>query len=140
MTATVSYEVHVMRGGRWATAGVYQDKDDALRDARGALRRRYIGIRVVEELYDPERDRYATRTIYRDQPNTGAGTAPGREEGSVPPMTAARASVDTAELAERLGRNLAAIDQPFRMAAMVLIGLSSAMLAGIFGLFWFGLV
>jgi hypothetical protein len=38
MTATVSYEIHVMRGARWVTSGIYQDKNDALREARGPMR------------------------------------------------------------------------------------------------------
>ena len=66
MTATVSYEVHVMRGGRWVTSGVYQDKNEALRDARGPMRKRYLGIRVVEEIFDPERERFVTACSARD--------------------------------------------------------------------------
>jgi hypothetical protein len=55
-----------MRGGRWVTSGIYQDKSDALRDARGTMRKRYVAVRVVEEIFDPARDRFVTRTIYRD--------------------------------------------------------------------------
>lgn len=129
MTATVSYEIHVMRGGRWVTCGVYQDKADAMRDARGQIRKRHLGIRVIEEIFDPERERFVTRTIYRDLSRVEAASAT-----DVPRPGPAGASAMAYE--EVLGSGL----EPLRTAGVALIGLSMVLLVGIGGLFWFGLV
>ncbi len=129
MTATVSYEVHVMRGGRWVTSGVYQDKNEALRDARGPMRKRYLGIRVVEEIFDPERDRFMTRTLYRDQSRTEQAVS--SREVVVPRGGAAAVAVHD---------NFEAIGEPFKMAALAVISVSSMLLFAIGGLFWLGLV
>lgn len=127
MSATVSYEIHVMRGGRWVNTGIYQDKDDALRDARGGMRKRYLGIRVIEEIFDPERERFVTRTIYRDQSNPqGPGSS--------------RPAPEMRPFAMAVNRNSARAGHPFRVAAFSLVALSSVMLAGIAGMLWLGLV
>jgi len=129
MTATVSYEVHVMRGGRWVTSGVYQDKNEALRDARGPMRKRYLGIRVVEEIFDPERERFVTRTLYRDQSRAEQAVA---RETVVPSGGGA--------VAVAMQGNIEAIGEPFKMAALAVISVSSMLLFAIGGLFWLGLV
>lgn len=130
MTATVSYEVHVMRGGRWVTSGVYQDKGDALRDARGPMRKRCLGIRVIEEIFDPERDRFVTRTLYRDQSRVEQDGPQAEANGGAPRRPAAVSAQ----------ANLAAIGEPFKVAAFTLITVSSVILFAIGGLFWLGLV
>lgn len=129
MTATVSYEIHVMRGGRWVTSGVYQDKSDALRDARGPMRKHYLGIRVIEEIFDPERERFVTRTVYRDMSKVDP-CAPQENPGAVPNGGAAAAIEDA------LGSGA----EPLKTAGIALVGLSMVLLVGIGGMFWFGLV
>ena len=91
------------------------------------MRRRTVGIRVVEEIFDPERDRYVTRTIYRDQAlaDTGGG---------------ARQAMPPGAVAVAVGRNVEIVDEPLKAVACMLIALSSVALAGIAALFWFGLV
>ncbi len=131
MTATVSYEVHVMRSGRWTTAGIYQDKSEALRDARGSMRKRYLGIRVIEEIFDPERDRFVTRTIYRDNLRT---SSPGDQDaGQAKGMTV---NAD-GTLAMDEGDETAS---GFPYMVMALLGVPTLLLAGIGSLFWLGLV
>ena len=131
MTATVSYEVHVMRGGRWTTAGIYQDKSEALRDARGSMRKRYLGIRVIEEIFDPERDRFVTRTIYRD--NSRTSPTGGADAGEGKGLTV---NADgTLAMGESDGQT-----SGFPYMAMALLGVPALLLAGIGSLFWLGLV
>ena len=127
MTATVSYEIHVMRGGRWVTSGIYQDKSDAMRDARGSMRKRHLGIRVIEEIFDPDRDRFVTRTIYRDNsraPESQAQDATRRPAGGAVTMEA---------LEEPSGINMNAL-------TISLLAVPAALLSAIAVMFWLGLV
>lgn len=126
MTATVSYEIHVMRGGRWVATGIYQDKSDALRDARGPMRKRYLGIRVIEEIFDPERDRFVTRTIYRDNSRTASSS--GKEKDMA-------VNADGTMMFDEAG-NAGGIS----ITTFALLGVPTILLAGIGSLFWLGLV
>jgi len=128
MTSTVSYEIHVMRGGRWVTTGIYQDKSEALRDARGPMRKRHLAIRVVEEVLDPERERFISRTVYRDVGRAEAATA--RQNADAAPSGGA-ITVDAA---------MSSGGEPLKAMGLTVIGLSAALLLTIAGLFWFGLV
>lgn len=128
MTATVSYEIHVMRGARWVTSGIYQDKNDALRDARGPMRKRYLSIRVIEEIFDPERDRFVTRTIYRD--SAQAATCGPQNKSANRPAGGAIA-MDGA-----MPRD----GEPMTAAAMTLLSVSGFILVAIAALFWLGAV
>ena len=127
MTATVSYEIHVMRGGRWVTSGIYQDKSDAMRDARGSMRKRYLGVRVIEEIFDPDRDRFVTRTIYRDNsriPESQAQDATRRPAGG--------------------GVTMDYLEDPSGVAmsslTLSLIAVPAILLTAIAAVFWLGLV
>jgi hypothetical protein len=128
MTATVSYEIHVMRGGRWVTSGIYQDKSDALRDARGSMRKRYVGIRVVEEIFDPERDRFVTRTIYRDNSRPPETASRGRDS-----LPAAGGAITMNDLDDDGGTS-------FGSLTLALLAVPAILLSGIAAMFWFGLV
>jgi hypothetical protein len=128
MSATVSYEVHVMRGARWVTSGIYQDKNDALREARGPMRKRYLSVRVIEEIFDPERDRFVTRTIYRDT-TQAAACGPKNRPASSP--VGGAITMDGAM--ERGG-------EPMTAAAMTLLSVAAFLLVAISGLFWLGAV
>jgi hypothetical protein len=128
MTATVSYEIHVMRGARWVTSGIYQDKNDALREARGPMRKRYLSIRVIEEIFDPERDRFVTRTIYRE---SAQAAACGPQNRRANPPAGSAVAMDGA---------MARDGEPMTAAAMTLLSVSGFLLAAIAGLFWLGAV
>lgn len=125
MTAKVSYEIHVMRGGRWVTSGIYQDKSDALRDARGPVRKRHLGVRVIEEIFDPDRDRFVTRTIYRDNSRGQAGA-------NEAPAVNAGGAVTFEDMEEE--------QSSFSTITFALLGVPVILLAGIGTLFWLGLV
>jgi hypothetical protein len=125
MTATVSYEIHVMRGGRWVTSGIYQDKSEALRDARGPVRKRHIGVRVIEEIFDPDRDRFVTRTIYRDNSRVQAS-------GNDAPAADAGGAVTFEDMEEE--------QSGFPTLVFALLGVPTILLAGIGTLFWLGVV
>lgn len=124
MAAQVSYEIHIMRGGRWMTIGIYRDKSEALREARGPLRGRHDGLRVIEEIFDPDRDRFVTRTILRDDGrdirdlDIGTGTA--------------SFGADTAVLPETR-------DALVRVSGVGLIGVPAITTAGLAGMYWMGL-
>lgn len=127
MTATVSYEIHVMRGGRWVTSGIYQDKSDAMRDARGSMRKRYLGVRVIEEIFDPDRDRFVTRTIYRDNsriPESQAQDATRRPAGGAVTMN---------YLEDPSGVAMSSL-------TISLIAVPAILLTAIAAVFWLGLV
>ena len=127
MTATVSYEIHVMRGGRWVTSGIYQDKSDAMRDARGSMRKRYLGVRVIEEIFDPDRDRFVTRTIYRDNsriPESQAQDATRRPAGGAVTMD---------YLEDPSGVAMSSL-------TLSLIAVPAILLTAIAAVFWLGLV
>ncbi len=128
MTSTVSYEIHVMRGGRWVTSGIYQDKGEALRDARGPMRKRHLAIRVVEEVLDPERERFISRTVYRD---TSRAEACAAQQTSDATPSGGAITVDAAMSSE---------SEPLKAMGLALIGVSSILLLAIGSLFWFGLV
>jgi Arc/MetJ-type ribon-helix-helix transcriptional regulator len=128
MTSTVSYEIHVMRGGRWVTTGIYQDKSEALRDARGPMRKRHLAIRVVEEVLDPERERFISRAVYHDVGRAEAAAA--RHNADAAPSGGA-ITVDAA---------MSSSGESLKAMGLTVIGLSAALLMGIAGLFWFGLV
>ena len=128
MTSTVSYEIHVMRGGRWVTSGIYQDKGEALRDARGTLRKRYLAIRVVEEVLDPERERFISRTVYRD---TSRAQASGSQQNADATPSGGPITVDAA---------MTNASEPLKAMGLALVGVSARLLMAIGSLFWFGLV
>ncbi len=128
MTSTVSYEIHVMRGGRWVTSGIYQDKGEALRDARGPLRKRYLAIRVVEEVLDPERERFISRTVYRD---TSRAQASGSQQNADATPSGGAITVDAA---------MTNASEPLKAMGLALVGVSAILLMAIGSLFWFGLV
>lgn len=128
MTSTVSYEIHVMRGGRWVTSGIYQDKGDALRDARGPMRKRHLAIRVVEEVLDPERERFISRTVYRD---TSRAEACASQQNADAMPSGGAITVDEAMTNE---------SEPLKAMGLALVGVSTVLLLAIGSLFWFGLV
>ena len=61
-----SYEIHTMRESKWAIDSVFNDRELALFEARRVDdSRRYMGVRVVEEIYDEQSGLTTARTIFR---------------------------------------------------------------------------
>jgi hypothetical protein len=113
------------------TSGIYQDKSDAMRDARGPMRNRYLGLRVIEEVFDPERDRFVTRTIYRDTSRITQETNVNQGGGEM-----AMAGAGSVAMAS----GFSSVDNTMKSVVLGLISISSFLVVGIFGLVWFGLV
>lgn len=60
------FEIHTYRGGSWRIDSVFDDRDLAMMEADRIERsRRYSGVRVIEETFNDETQRGATRTVYR---------------------------------------------------------------------------
>ncbi len=65
MARSVSYEVLSTRGDNWTIESVYDDRDQALREARDLLDRRHQrGVKVIRENYNDEKDISISRTIF----------------------------------------------------------------------------
>jgi hypothetical protein len=70
----IVYEIHTCNAGAWKIDSVFDDRQLALQEAeRMARTQRYAEVRAVEETFDEETQRNATRTIFRaskDEPAT----------------------------------------------------------------------
>ena len=67
MRPATSYEIHTYTNGTWKIQAFFDDKELALLDARRMSEgRRYVGIRVIEETWNPATDQAQSRIIYRD--------------------------------------------------------------------------
>lgn len=63
-----AFEIHTYRDGKWRIDSMFDDRDIAVYEAeRMDSSGRYSSVRVIEEIYDEERDEARTRTIYRGQ-------------------------------------------------------------------------
>jgi hypothetical protein len=62
----ILYEIHAFRGGTWKVDSVFDDKDLAVYEAQRMEKGgRFSAVRVIQETYDEETQRTATRTVYR---------------------------------------------------------------------------
>lgn len=67
MQPATSYEIHTYTNGAWKIQAFFDDKELALLDARRMSEsRRYVGIRVIEESWNPATDQAQSRIIFRD--------------------------------------------------------------------------
>lgn len=67
MQPATSYEIHTYTNGAWKIQAFFDDKELALLDARRMSEsRRYVGIRVIEETWNPSTDQAQSRIIFRD--------------------------------------------------------------------------
>lgn len=63
-----AFEIHTYRDGKWRIDSMFDDREIAVYEAeRMDSSGRYSSVRVIEEIYDEERDETRTRTIYRGQ-------------------------------------------------------------------------
>ena len=61
-----TYEIHILRNGRWKIDSVFDDKELALFEAqRMDGSGRYPGVRVIEEAFDEQDTNISARTIFR---------------------------------------------------------------------------
>ena len=61
-----TYEIHILRNGRWKIDSVFDDKELALFEAqRMDGSGRYPGVRVIEEAFDEQDTNFSARTIFR---------------------------------------------------------------------------
>ena len=61
-----TYELHTYLKGVWKIDSMFDDPEIAIEEAKRVEEsRRYSGIRVIEEVYDQDKNRTATRTIFR---------------------------------------------------------------------------
>ena len=66
MANLIVYEIHTCNAGAWKIDSVFDDRELALQEAeRMARTQRYSEVRAVEETFDEETQRNATRTIFR---------------------------------------------------------------------------
>lgn len=70
-----AFEIHIYQGGRWNIDSIFDDRSLAMHEAQRMDRSgRYVGIRVVEEVFNEDTDETSSRTIFRgsriDQANT----------------------------------------------------------------------
>ena len=67
---TVLFEVHSLRNGNWYIDSVYDDREQALHEARDLLERRHrhhMGVKVVQENYNDDADTSILRTIFIEE-------------------------------------------------------------------------
>lgn len=61
-----AFEIQVYNAGKWNIDSIFDDRELALHEAqRMDHSGRHVGVRVVEEVYDEEKDRTSSRTIFR---------------------------------------------------------------------------
>ena len=62
----ILYEIHTFREGGWKIDSMFDDKDLAVYEAQRMEKGgRFSAVRVVQETYDEETQKTATRTVYR---------------------------------------------------------------------------
>ncbi len=68
-----AFEIHTFHKGRWKIDSVFDDRELAVFEAkRMDDSGRYSGVRVVEETFDEQKQKTATRTVYRGSKATQA--------------------------------------------------------------------
>ncbi len=75
--ASVNYELHTLRQGRWALDSIYaeQDREKAINEAQMMERSAYIeAVKVVKDTFDPRRGMSTETVVYSSRPrDTGEG-------------------------------------------------------------------
>ncbi len=88
MPTTMSFEVHSLRNGNWYIDSVYDDREQALHEARDLLDRRHQrGVKVIQENYNDENGTSISRTIFTEERGSEKPKS-GRDKPS-PPLRAA---------------------------------------------------
>lgn len=82
-----SFELQTLDRGKWRTDSVYDDRTLAITQAERVNEgRRYVGIRVVEEIYDEATNMTKCRTLFRG--GTGTTDGPSKPEAATKPKSA----------------------------------------------------
>jgi hypothetical protein len=67
MPTTVSFEVHCLRNGNWYIDSAYDDRTQALHEARDLLdRRNRRAVKVIQENYNDDTEITVSRTIFTE--------------------------------------------------------------------------
>lgn len=75
MSALTAFEVQSLRDGVWKIETVTDDKDMAIFEAQRIIQSPHVPkVRVVQEDFDPETDRYRTKVIFNRSPAQRAGS------------------------------------------------------------------
>ena len=68
MATILSYEVYTLRDGNWYVDSVFDDRDQALHEARYLLvKRNQRGVRVIQETYDEKAGTSTTRILFHEE-------------------------------------------------------------------------
>lgn len=67
MASTKTFEVYAFKQGNWYIDSVYDDKQQALHEARILLESRHLtGVKVIQETYDEESEQSASMIIFNE--------------------------------------------------------------------------
>ncbi len=70
MAKTISYEVYAYKAGNWVIDSVYDDKQQALHEAKVLLESRHLsGVKIIQESYDNENDKTSAMVIFNETKN-----------------------------------------------------------------------
>ena len=84
---TTSYEVYAHKGGNWNIDSVYDDKAEAMYEAKQLLESRYsTGVKVIEETFDDETGDSKSKIIFQQ---VKGNPAPKRPAAAKPKARAA---------------------------------------------------
>jgi len=68
MATILSYEVYTLRNGHWYIDSVFDDRDQALHEARYLLdKRNQRGVRVMQETYDEDAGTSVSRILFSEE-------------------------------------------------------------------------
>lgn len=69
----VSYEVYAHKGGNWNIDSVYDDKAEAMYEAKQLLESRHsTGVKVIEEIFDDETGDSRSKVIFQQVKGSAA--------------------------------------------------------------------
>jgi len=67
MASTKSFEVYAYKAGNWNIDSVYDDKQQALHEARILLESRHLtGVKVIQETYDEESEKSSSMVVFNE--------------------------------------------------------------------------
>lgn len=133
MANTISYEVYAFKGGGWVVDSVYDDRQQALHEARLLLGSRHLtGVQVIEEKFDDESGDTMTKIIFTER----KGAANGNKPKPRPKAPASRGVSTTASKKEKPEKEKKGNDTVSYIIKLVLItgGGALALIALLFGL------
>lgn len=77
MAGTISFEVYAYKSGNWNIDSVYDDKEQALHEARLLLESRHLtGVKVIQERHDEESGKVSSMIIFNEVKHVGKPKTP----------------------------------------------------------------